>query len=104
MSPVELQEKETYGFVRRRILRVWRSDIKVLDVTTRRRRLIGKKQTLVEIGCRSPIACEQARLSLAGFVENDPDDWEVSHWDVVKGDDLPFRLELIEPKSDLSEA
>jgi hypothetical protein len=98
-----LDQKETSSFVRRRIVRDWREDIKVFDVTTRRRRLIGKKQTVVEIGCRSPIACEQARLSLAGFVENDRRDWEVSHWRVIKGDDLPFRIELIDPRPDLSE-
>ncbi len=97
MSEVEPQERETSGFVERRIQRDWRNEIEVLGVTTRRRRLIGKKHVLVEIGCRSEIACEQARISLAGVVANDASDWR-SHWEVVEGSKLPFRLRLVDPR------
>jgi hypothetical protein len=65
-------------------------------VTTRRKRRIGRKQTLVEIGCRSVTAYEQARISLASFVANDASDWDEPQ--VVKDEELPFRLDLIEPK------
>lgn len=98
MSQAELQENATSGFVRRRILRDWRDDIEVIAVVTRRKMLLGRKQTLVEIGCRSPIACEQARISLAGFVANDASDWDTSHWKVVEESELPFRIRLVEPK------
>lgn len=98
MSVAELQE--TSGFVKRRIVRGWRDDIKVVKVTTRRRGLTRKRQTLVEIACRSPIACEQARLSLGGFVANDPADWEASRWEIVEGSELPIRIRLIEPRPD----
>jgi hypothetical protein len=101
MSVAELQEIS--GFVQRRIVRGWRDDIKIVDVTTRRRGLVRRKQTLVEIGCRSRIACEQARLSLAEFAANHPDDWEVSHWDIVDGAELPFRMRLVEPGPDVSD-
>lgn len=100
---MSLEPQQTCGFVQRRIVRNWREDIKIFDVITRRHGLTRRKQTLVEIGCRSPIACEQARLSLAGYVANDPSDWKVSHWDVVEGSELPFRLQLIEPKPDVSD-
>jgi len=96
MSATELQENATVGFLHRRILRDWRNDIKVLEVTTHRKMLIGRKQTRVEIGCRSVTACEQARISLAGFVANDASDWDEPQ--EVRGEELPFRLDLIEPK------
>jgi len=100
MSEGGLEEDDTSGFVRRRILREWRDDIEVIAVTTRRKRLVGKKQILVEIGCRSRIACEQARISLAGFVAHDASDWDASHWEVIEDSRLPFRIRLIEPNPD----
>lgn len=84
--------EDTSSFVRRRILRDWDDDIEVLDVFR------VKERVHVEIGCSSPIACEQARISLAGFVANDRADWDAAQWKVVKGDELPFRIRLIEPK------
>jgi hypothetical protein len=98
MSEVELEEKASARFVRHRILHEWRDDIEVLEVTERRRRLIGRKQILVEIGCSSPIAFEQARISLAAVVENDASDWDVPRSAPEEHSKLPFRIRLIEPR------
>jgi hypothetical protein len=97
--------KDIERFVQRRIRWDWHDDIDVIRVEERRERFF--KKTVVVIGCRSQIACEQARISLAAFVANDASDWEASHWRFVKDQDrpdLPFRLDLIEPKPDGYEA
>ncbi len=90
------RDELTRRFVRHHILHEWRDDIEVLDVIERRKGRIGRKQTLVEIGCTTPIAFEQARISLGAVVQNDASDWETPS---PEGDSkLPFRIRLIEPK------
>ena len=95
---MDTQEKLSTEFVQHRIRRDWRGDIEVLR-TVRRRKLtvFGKRQVLVQIGCRSQIACEQARISLAAYVQNNASDWEAPHLAEGGDSDHPFKLWLIQP-------
>jgi hypothetical protein len=66
LAPVDLAPEEV---VARRIRRDWRNDIQVVGSGHE------KGRAWVDIICRSPIAREQARLSLEAFVKNDRSDW-----------------------------
>jgi len=95
---LDTQEKFSTEFVQRRIRRDWRGDIEVLRTTRRRKpAVIGKRQVLVQIGCRSQIACEQARITLAAYVKNAASDWETGHLAEAGDRDHPFKLWLIQP-------
>jgi len=74
----------------RRIRRDWRDDIVVLASGE------DDGEAWVDLGCRSYIACEQARLSLGSFVANPRADWE--QWRRDDDEEYPFQLRLLSPR------
>lgn len=89
MPVIDVDSLTPTQFVERRIRRDWRADILVVDA--------GEEDGLswVEIASASPIACEQARISLASFVRNEREDWLA--WSQEDDPDHPFRLRLLDP-------
>lgn len=90
MPVIDVDSLTPTQFVERRIRRDWRGDILVIDS--------GEDDgglSWVEIASASPIACEQARISLASFVRNERDDW--LDWPTHEDSEHPFRLRLIDP-------